>query len=151
MRITTRRHGIPVTTIQRTIEDLERTVPPRLLRRAKRQAELKGIHLQGVEPRRQRSDFEEDFLALFLAHRFPQPENNVKLARHEVDFLWRDQRLVVEADSFAYHQGSVTFHADHARDLDLREGDYTVLRFDEQQLEEEPERIAAVVAAALRS
>jgi very-short-patch-repair endonuclease len=148
--LTTRRHNIPVTTKQRTIEDLEGTVPPYLLRRARRQAELKGVHLQGVEPRKQRSELEEDFLALFLAHRFPHPETNVELGRHEVDFLWRDQRLVVEADSFTYHQGSVSFHADHARDLDLRERGYTVLRFDEQQLEEEPERIAAVVAAVLR-
>jgi very-short-patch-repair endonuclease len=135
--------------MQRTIEDLEGTVPPYLLRRAKRQAELKGIHLQGVEPTKQRSELEEDFLALFLRHRFPHPETNVKLDRHEVDFLWRSERVVVEADSFAYHQGSVTFHADHARDLDLREDGYSVLRFDEQQLKEEPERIVAVVREAL--
>jgi very-short-patch-repair endonuclease len=147
--ITSHRHNIPVTSIQRTIDDLEGTVAPYLLRRARRQAELKGIHLQGVERRRQRSDLEEDFLALFLAHRFPHPETNVKLGRHEVDFLWRSQRLVVEADSFAYHGGSVSFHADHARDLDLRQRGYSVLRFDEQQLEEEPERIAAVVREAL--
>ena len=147
--LTTHRHGIPLTTMQRTIEDLEGTVAPYLFRRARRQAELKGTHLRGAEPRRQRSELEEDFLALFLAHRFPHPETNVKLGRHEVDFLWRPHRLVVEADSFAYHGGSVSFHADRARDLDLREGGYTVLRFDEQQLEEEPERIAAAVREAL--
>jgi very-short-patch-repair endonuclease len=135
--------------MQRTIEDLEGTVAPYLFRRARRQAELKGIHLRGAEPSRQRSELEEDFLALFLRHRFPHPETNVRLGRHEVDFLWRENRLVVEADSFAYHQGSVTFHSDHARDLDLRQRGFTVLRFDEQQLEEEPERIAAVVREAL--
>jgi very-short-patch-repair endonuclease len=149
MRITTHRHGIPTTTIQRTIDDLEGTVPPYLLRRAKRQAEHRGIHLEGVEPTRLRSDLEEDFFALFLEHRFTRPETNVKLGRHEVDFLWRRQDLVVEIDSFLYHRGSVSFHDDHARDLDLRQLSFTVLRYSELQLEDEPDRIAADVAAAL--
>ena len=147
--LTTRRHDIPVTTIQRTIHDLGGAVPPGLFRRARRQAELKGIHLEGVESKRQRSDLEEDFLALFLRHRFSHPETNVKLGRHEVDFLWRERRLVVEIDSFLYHRGSVSFQEDHARDLDLRSGGYTVLRYTEEQLENEPERIAADVAAEL--
>lgn len=145
----TRRHNIPVTTIQRTIDDLEGTVPSYLLRRAKRQAEHRGVHLEGVEGKRLRSDLEEDFLALLPEHRFPPPETNVKVGRHEVDFLWRSRRLVVEIDSFLYHQGSVSFQNDHARDLDLRSCGYTVLRYTEEQLEDEPERIAADVAAAL--
>ena len=102
-----------------------------------------------MEGARLRSDLEEDFLALFLEHRLPRPETNVKIGRHEVDFLWRPQRLVVEADCFLYHRGSVSFHEDHARDLDLRSGGYAVLRYTEEQLENEPERIAADVAAAL--
>ena len=145
----TRRHRIPVTTIQRTIDDLDGTVPPYLVRRAKRQAELKNVRLRGAEGKRQRSDLEEDFLALCTRHRFPSPETNVKLGRHEVDFLWREHKLVVEIDSFLYHHGSVAFHADHARDLDLRQWGYTVLHFTEKQLEDEPDRVAAVVTPAL--
>jgi very-short-patch-repair endonuclease len=148
-RLTTHRHRIPITTIQRTIDDLDGTVPPHLLRRAKRQAELKGIHLEGVERRRQRSDLEEDFFALVHRNRLPLPESNVKLGRHEVDFLWRDQRLVVETDSYLYHRGSISFEDDHARDLDLRSAGYTVLRITDRQIENEPDRIAADVAAAL--
>jgi len=147
--LTTHRHGIPVTTIQRTIDDLEGTVPPHLLRRARRQAEVKGIHLEGAEHRRVRSDLEEEFLALCVNHRLPSSETNVKIGRHEVDFLWREHKLVVEIDSFLYHQGSVAFQEDHARDLALRRCGYTVLRFTEKQLEDEPENVAADVAAAL--
>jgi very-short-patch-repair endonuclease len=147
--LTTRRHNIPLTFIQRTIDDLEGSVPPYLVRRAKRQAELKGIHLEGVERKRQRSDLEEDFLALFRAHRFPPPETNVKVGRWEVDFLWREHKLVVEIDSFLYHRGSIAFEDDHARDLDLRQGGFAVLRYSERQLEGEPERIVADVARAL--
>jgi very-short-patch-repair endonuclease len=147
--LTTQRHRIPVTTIRRTIHDLDGTVPPYLLRRAKRQAELKGVHLGGAEGRRARSDLEEDFFALVRRHHLPLPETNVKLGRHEVDFLWREQRLVVETDSFLYHRGSIAFEDDYARDLDLRSAGYTVLRFADVQIEDEPERVAADVAAAL--
>jgi very-short-patch-repair endonuclease len=131
------------------VDDLDGCVPPYLLRRARRQAELKGIHLEGAEGKRLRSDLEEDFLALCARHRFPSSETNVKIGRHEVDFLWREHKVVVENDSFLYHQGSVAFHEDHARDLDLRQQGYTVLHFTEKQLEDEPDRVAAVVAAAL--
>jgi len=149
-RLTTHRLRIPVTTIQRTIDDLDGTVPPRLLRRAKRQAELKGIHLEGAEGRRLRSGLEEDFFALVRSrHHLPLPETNVKLGRWEVDFLWRSHRLVVEIDSYLYHHGSIAFQDDHARDLDLRQLGFTVFRYSELQLEAEPDRIAADVAAAL--
>ena len=147
--LTTHRHRIPVTTIQRTLADLEGTIPPHLFRRAKRQAELRGIHLKGSEGHRSRSDLEEDFLALVRLHRLPLSETNVKIGRFEVDFLWREQRLVVEIDSFLYHRGSVAFHEDHTRDLALRQRGYAVLRFTEKQLEDEPENVAADVAHAL--
>jgi len=148
-RLTTKRHGIPVTSVQRTIDDLEGTVPPYLLRRARRQAELMGIRLEGAEGKRLRSDLEEDFLAICAHHHFPSSETNVKIGRWEVDFLWREHKLIVEIDSFLYHRGSVSFHEDHARDLGLRRRGYTVLHFTEKQLEEEPEHVAADVAGAL--
>jgi very-short-patch-repair endonuclease len=149
--LTTHRHRIPVTTIQRTIEDLRASslLPPHLLRRAIRQAEHKGHHLEGIESDRTRSDLETAFLALYRDHHIPSPEVNVKLGRWEVDFLWREQRLVVEADFFAYHRGSVAWEDDHVRDLDLRAAGYAVLRFTDTQLEDEPDRIAADIAAAL--
>lgn len=147
----TYRHDIPVTTVPRTIDDLRRTrlLPPHLLRRATRQAELKGHRLVGVESDRTRSDLEALFLALVRRHRLPLPEVDVKLDRWTVDFLWRRQMLVVETDSWAYHRGSVAFEADHERDLDLRSAGYTVLRFAGKQLEKEPGRVVADVARAL--
>lgn len=146
---TTRRENIPVTTVPRTIDDLDGSLPPRLVRRAIRQAELAGYRLDGVESDRTRSDLEAAFLELWRRHRLPTPEVNAKLGRWEVDFLWREQRVVVEADSWTYHRGSVAFQDDHARELDLRAEGFTVLRFTEQQLEEEPGRVAADVGRAL--
>ncbi|HEX8050511.1 MAG TPA: DUF559 domain-containing protein [Solirubrobacterales bacterium] len=147
--LTTYRDRIPVTTIQRTVDDLDGSVPPYLVRRARRQAELMRVRLDGAEGTRSRSDLEEDFLALCRRYCLPLPETNVRLGRWEVDFLWREQRLVVETDSFLYHRGSVAFEDDHARDLDLRQGGFTVLRFTDRQVDNEPERVAADVARAL--
>ena len=149
--LATHRDRIPVTTIQRTIEDLDGYVSPRLYRRAKRQAELMGHELPGVESDRTRSDLETLFLELCARYGIPQPpEVNVKLGDWEVDFLWRARRVVVETDYWIYHRGSVAFEDDHARDLDLRAAGYTVLRFTDRQLEGEPERIAAIVRDALK-
>ncbi len=148
--LVTHRDNIPVTTVARTIEDLRASsLPEYLVRRATRQAELAGHRLDGIETDRTRSDLESAFLALFAHHRIPAPEVNPKLGRHEVDFLWRAEKLVVEADTFRYHRGSVSFEDDHARDLYLRQRGYAVLRFTDRQLESEPERIAADIRKEL--
>lgn len=149
--LTTHRDNIPVTSVARTIEDLRATsyVPPHLIRRAIRQAELKGYRLEHIKTDRTRSDLETAFLELFASHRIPPPEVNVKLGRYEVDFLWRSHKLIVEADTWTYHRGSVAFEDDHARDLYLRQRGYKVHRFTDKQLEAEPERIVADVRQAL--
>lgn len=147
--LVTVRHRIPVTTVQRTIDDLRGVVAPWLVRRARRQAELMGWRLEGAEGRRTRSELEDEFLRLCRSYGLPLPETNAEVGRWEVDFLWREERVVVETDSFAYHRGSVAFEDDHARDLDLRGAGFTVLRFTERQLDEEPGRVVVDIARAL--
>jgi very-short-patch-repair endonuclease len=76
----------------------------------------------GVEnaPDGTRSDLEWLFLRLCRAHGLPEPENNSLLWGYEVDFLWRDARVVIETDSYRYHRGRAAFEDDRARDLELR-------------------------------
>jgi hypothetical protein len=50
-----------------------------------------------------RSQAEERFLALVRAAQLPMPEVNVRIGPIEVDFLWRQERLVVEVDGFRFH------------------------------------------------
>lgn len=145
-------HGIPVTTVARTLEDLQRSeLRASLVRRAIRQAEFLGLPLGEIETDRTRSDLERDFLCLWQRHRLPSPEVNVPIGRMTVDFLWRRERLVVESDSYVTHGGSIAFEDDRARDLDLRRRGYAVHRFSERQLELEPEAIAEDVVGALSS
>jgi hypothetical protein len=149
---TTRRLDIPVTTPARTVADLRAAVPPRLWRRAVRQAELAGFSLgPEVETDGTRSDLERDFLRICRRAGLPPPEVNVKVGRWTVDFLWRAERLAVETNSYRYHRGQIAFQDDHARELGLRSVGYEVRRFDERQIDEEPALVAADLAAALGS
>jgi very-short-patch-repair endonuclease len=145
--VTVRDH-IPVTTVARTIADLPATLPPRLVRRAIRQAEFLRLPV-GIETDRTRSDLERDFLRLCRRYGLPLPEVNVLIGGMTVDFLWRDASIVVETDSYATHGGTVAFEDDRERDLRLRRLGYAVHRFSERQLELEPAAVAADVGAAL--
>jgi very-short-patch-repair endonuclease len=137
------RDRIPVTSVVRTISDLQGSVAPRLVRRATRQAEILGL-LGGIdlETDGTRSDLERDFLKLCRVHGLPTPEVNVRLGRWTVDFLWPREKVAVETDSYRYHRGSVAFEDDHARDLDLRQRGCEVRRFTYRQILNEPERVA---------
>jgi very-short-patch-repair endonuclease len=153
----TLRNGIPVTTPARTIADLRlaawgsnRLVSPWELRRAIRQVDVLGLPSgDDVKRDRTRSDLERDFLHLCERHRLPVPEVNVRIGRHLVDFLWRDQRLVVETDGYRYHGGRAAFQEDRARDLDLRARGFEVIRLAEKQIEGEPGHVAEVLSAVI--
>jgi very-short-patch-repair endonuclease len=121
------------------------------LRKAIRQANVIGLPLADQDASdRTRSDLERAFLAICRRHRLPRPEVNVRIGPFLVDFLWRDQRLVVEADGYRYHRGKVAFQDDRGRELELMQIGYDVLRLSERQIDDEAERVAEVLAAALR-
>jgi very-short-patch-repair endonuclease len=149
-RLVTVRERIPVTTPARTIADLHGAVCPYLVRKATRQADFLGLALGGIETDRTRSDLERDFLRLCRRHGLPPPEVNAPVGRWTVDFLWREEQLAVETDSYATHGGRTTFEDDRRRDLELRRAGFAVHRFSELQLEAEPAAVAADVVAALR-
>ena len=149
-RLTTLRLGIPVTTPARTLADLPATVAPRLVRRARRQAEVLGLPLgSAIESDRTRSDLERDFLRLCRRHGLPVPEVNARLEGWTVDFLWPEHGVVVETDGFRYHRGEGAFEEDHARDLGLRALGYTVIRLTARQLRDEGRAIVGVLLREL--
>jgi very-short-patch-repair endonuclease len=138
-----------VTTPARTIADLPGVVPASQLRRAIRQAEVLGLRT-GLDPLvPTRSELEDRFLALCRRHRLPAPEVNVRVGGVEVDFLWRDAKLVAETDGYRYHRGGRAFEDDHERNLTLNALGYEVRRFTYSQVIERPRRVVAAVRAAL--
>jgi very-short-patch-repair endonuclease len=148
--LTTLHDGIPVTRPARTLADLARVVSPAECRRARRQAEFLGLPL-GAEHRSDgtRSDLEHDFLALCRRAGIPEPEVNVRIDRYTVDFLWRNERLVVETDGYRAHRGWQAFQDDRIRDATLARSGFEVRRFSAWQVANEPAAVAATVLARL--
>ena len=136
---TTRRHGIPVTMPGRTLADLARIVPAPEVRRAIRAAEKRGLPLgfDHVSDRTE-SDLERDFLAICRAHGVPEPECNVRIGGHRVDFLWREHGLVIETDGYIYHRGRQAMRDDNERDIELELRGLRVTRIDDGLIDEDP-------------
>jgi very-short-patch-repair endonuclease len=96
-----------------------------------------------------RSEGEERFLAMVRRAGLPEPEVNARLGRFVADFLWRDERVVVEIDGYDYHRGRAAFERDHDRDAEHQHDGFLVIRVTWRQLEDEPELLLVRVATAL--
>jgi very-short-patch-repair endonuclease len=112
----TAHRGIPVTTPERTVADLVPELSERELTRAVREAQFLGLYDPGamdalLERRPSRplralaadvaptqSALEDALLRLCARHRLPRPRTQVRLHGRRVDFLWVEQRVVVEVD-----------------------------------------------------
>jgi len=145
--VTTRRHGIAVTRPKRTLRDLHRSVPQQVFRAAVRKAlDLRLISSNDLGPDADvtRSELERMFISLCRRHRFPQPEVNARVGPYEVDFLWRDRRLIIETDGFRHHGNRAAFESDGGRDAFLQSRGYRVLRFTYRQVLDRTPVVAAL-------
>ena len=68
-----------------------------------------------------------------------------------MDFLWREPRVVVEADSFEFHGTREAFERDRAKDAHLQARGYRVLRVTHRQVVSEPRKVAKSVRRMLGS
>lgn len=102
-----------------------------------------------TEPAITRSRVERDFRRLFRAARLPQPKVNARVAGYEVDFLWPEQRVVLEVDSYTFHGHRRAFERDRGKTMALEDAGYHVIRVTPRQLLEEPYWVIAHVARAL--
>ena len=172
--------GIPCTSVARTLLDLAEVVPRRRLERALEQAEVLGVFdgravadvlerangrrgagrlravlTAAVEPSSTASELEERFLALCRRAGIPHPAVNAWVATNEehlkVDFLWRAERLVIEADGYAFHGNRRAFERDRRRDQLLKLAGFETVRFTWQQLADDPETVAEALQALLPS
>jgi hypothetical protein len=99
---------------------------------------------------RTRSGLEIAFLGLCERHGLPRPLVSVELLpAHTIDFVFADQRLAVETDSWRWHRGRAAFERDRERDAVLAAIGYRTLRFTDRQVEKSPETVARALAAAL--
>jgi predicted transcriptional regulator of viral defense system len=172
-------HGIPVTTVARTLVDLAHTVSPTQLARAINEAERLGLFdLTSVERALERtaqrkgrghafmrkalqdarttriqltnSELEARFLSLVVKSNLPQPTLNATIKGMQVDAVWREHKLAVELDGYAYHHTPAAFQTDRDRANDLARAGYTLLRFTYGDVVRRPGEVAARVAEMLR-
>jgi very-short-patch-repair endonuclease len=115
---------------------------------AKGAALLRRI-LDGGEPALTRSERERRLRRLLRDAQLPQPISNDMVLNIEVDFHWREQRVVVEFDGWGTHRGRRSFESDRKRDQRLVAAGYRVLRITARQLKQEPLAVIARLAAAL--
>jgi very-short-patch-repair endonuclease len=102
---------------------------------------------------RKRSRLEERFAPFLRDHRLPLPRFNdsilVGAKRYEVDCHWPGTNQIVELDGWQGHKSRAAFREDRARDRRLRVAGYSVTRLTWNQLDDEPEAIAADLRALL--
>jgi very-short-patch-repair endonuclease len=110
---------------------------------------LRAILGQAGGPRRTRSGGERAMLKLIRAAGLPAPRTNVVIAGFTADFVWPEERLIVEVDGYPFHGHRAAFERDHRRDIVHKNAGYEVLRFTARQLDEEPLLVAAAIARAL--
>ncbi len=156
-----------MTSVARTLLDLPEVVDEQTLRRAFEEADrlrllelrvldelcsrssgrrglraLRPLIAAAREPTTTASPLEDRFAAFCEEHRLPPPATNVLVLGHEVDAFWPKRRLVVEADSYAYHRHRAAFERDRARDAEFAAAGYTVIRLTHRRLEEAPGAVA---------
>jgi uncharacterized protein DUF559 len=171
----TKRDGIPITSVPRTLLDIAGVANERTLRRAVNEAERSGwLNRTGIQevlqrnPRRKgarqlrtliaavnpgtrktRSDLEVAFLKACADYGVPTPVTNEKVHGFEVDFHWPGTNLIVELDSYEYHRTPQEFENDRRRDAALKRAGYEVLRIPDTWLDADPAGVAATVKELL--
>jgi hypothetical protein len=65
-----------------------------------------------------RSDWEDAFPAWCTQHGLPPPAMGAIVAGHEVDALFPEEKVIIELDSWEFHQDRGSFEFDRDRDAD---------------------------------
>src|SRR3954470_13588102 len=102
---------------------------------------------------RKRSKLEERFAPFLRRHRLPLPRFNDWIVlgskRYQIDCYWPGTNRMVELDGWQGHHTRSAFRDDRERDRRLTAAGYTVTHITWNQLDDEPEAIAADLRALL--
>jgi hypothetical protein len=172
-RDVTRRLGVPVTTLERTLLDQAPRMRAKSLNRAVNSGRHDGhVRLDvlaavidrypshpgraplarcvGIGRRRPtRSGFEDEFLRFCRRFALPTPEVNATVAGHEVDALFVEERVIVELDSWLFHCTRFSFEDDRKRHADTLMGDHITVRLTDDRFENAQAEVAADLHAIL--
>jgi very-short-patch-repair endonuclease len=97
-----------------------------------------------------RSELEDRFVAFCQKHRLPQPEINAVVDGREVDAFFREERVIVELDSYAFHSDRTTFERDRQKDAEAAAKGLTTVRLTDERMRREPDQEAARLRTILK-
>jgi len=112
---------------------------------------LRALLDRATDPALTHSEAERLLLRLVRRSAVPHPAVNARIGQFEVDFLWREQRLIVEVDGFAFHSGHTAFQRDRRRGAELTAVGFSVMLVTWRQLVEEPDDVVRRIRAALNT
>lgn len=97
-----------------------------------------------------RSEAERLLVQLLRENQITGWKANHPLAGYKVDVFFPCEKVVIEADGFAFHSSAVDFQNDRERQNIIALAGYQVLRFTWLDLTEYPDRVLAEICHALR-
>ena len=101
------------------------------------------------------SENEEALLAITRPLGIPDPDTNQFVILDDggppirVDFVWRDQRVVIEADSEKWHLTRQRFETDRQRDQRLIAAGWTIIRTTWKQMTRRPHELRPLLLKLL--
>ena len=95
------------------------------------------LELAKGPPELTRSDLEDKFLELCRTHSLPNPTVGARLHGYEVDFVWKEQKLIVETDGMQAHRTKQAVERDRERDRRLLLAGFRTIRLTARSLEDE--------------
>ena len=101
------------------------------------------------------SENEEALLAITRELGIPDPDTNQFIVPDDggpairVDFVWRDQRVIVEADSKKWHNTRQRFEQDRVRDQRLTAAGWTIIRTTWRQMKHRPHELRPLLLKLL--
>lgn len=98
-----------------------------------------------------RSVLEGWFLLVWVKHKLPMPEVNVKVLGREVDCLWRRFGVILELDGNEFHSDPLRKKLDVERQLFLEARGYLVIRVTYKEFAADPVGVVLRIAEILRN
>jgi very-short-patch-repair endonuclease len=160
--------GIRITSPARTIVDEAQDLDHDGIERMLREAQFRGLfHVAAMRdaltrrPNRfvrellddlnpTQSMLEDAFLRLCRRFRIPRPRAQMRKGRRRPDFVWPDEHLVVECDSWAAHSTPHAFQADRTLSNAVQLAGWRILRFTTTDVRRRAAMVAEQVHRALR-
>ena len=105
--------------------------------------------LNRYSPKKPKRELERKLLRLVRGSDLPEPEINAYVLGKERDLVWREQRVVVEADSYAFHSDARTWARDIGKTNELQLANWLVLRFTWFDVTERPAWVVDRIKKAL--